>query len=275
MVHKKQLYNKRVIIVPYKFYSESAKGLQKKLQGNLTIPVLRVSTASTKYQPRWTDYIINWGCSKEWPWINLTTKNSNQIVVDKLNFFQHMEAHNKVFEHCHVNIPEWTTDPNLVRDWLADGDTVCARTILTGHSGTGIIILSPDHPTVVPIAPLYVKYKKKRHEYRVHFFKDGHTYTIIDVTQKKKRKGFENVDTKIRNHKNGWVYAREDITEPKDLRSQALNAAFASGLDFGAVDLIWNEKEDKCYVLEINSAPGLVGTTLDKYVFAFTKDITK
>jgi D-alanine-D-alanine ligase-like ATP-grasp enzyme len=121
-----------------------------------------------------------------------------------------------------------------------------------------------------------VQYKKKRHEYRVHFFKVGQNkFEIIDVTQKKKRKGFENVDTKIRNHKNGWVYAREDINEPQDLRTQALNAAFASDLDFGAVDLIWNEHENKCYVLEVNTAPGLTGTTLSAYVNAFVKDITK
>ena len=48
----------------------------------------------------------------------------------------------------------------------------------------------------------------------------------------------------------------------------------AIDLQFGAVDIIWNEKENKCYVLEINTAPGLVGTTLTKYTEAFTKEIT-
>ncbi len=125
-----------------------------------------------------------------------------------------------------------------------------------------------------PIAPLYVQYKKKKHEYRVHFFRfsDG-TCKVIDVTQKKKRIGATNIDTKIRNHKNGWVYAREGITEPTDLRDQALRAAAAVGLKFGAVDLIWNEKENKCYVLEINTAPGLTGTTLTAYVNAFKQDM--
>lgn len=154
-----------------------------------------------------------------------------------------------------------------------NGKEVLARTILTGHSGAGIKFLEPAAKIV---APLYVQYKKKRHEYRVHFFKnkDG-SYQVIDVTQKKKRKGTENLDTKIRNHKNGWVYAREDIVEPQDLRQQALLTANAVGLDFGAVDLIWNEKENKSYVLEVNSAPGLTGTTLEQYCQAFLKDITQ
>jgi hypothetical protein len=267
---------KRVIIVPYKMYSGAAKALTQALHDALNIPVLKVSTASTKYQPRWTDYVINWGCSKEWPWINTTEKNGNQRCVNKLTFLEVIDSHNQVFKDKFVNIPEWTTDPTVVKNWLIGNDTVCARTILNGHSGNGLLILNPDYPALVPIAPLYVKYKKKRHEYRVHFFKVGQgKYEIIDVTQKKKRKGFENVDTKIRNHKNGWVYAREDIVEPQDLRTQALNAAFASDLDFGAVDLIWNELENKCYVLEVNTAPGLIGTTLSAYVNAFVKDITK
>jgi D-alanine-D-alanine ligase-like ATP-grasp enzyme len=129
---------------------------------------------------------------------------------------------------------------------------------------------------MVKAAPLYVQYKKKRHEYRVHVFGNQNTgWSVIDVTQKKKRKGFENVNTKIRNHKNGWIYAREGIIEPKDLRQQALNAAFCANLPFAAIDIIWNELEDKCYVLEVNTAPGLDGTTLSNYTDAFVKDITK
>ena len=48
---------------------------------------------------------------------------------------------------------------------------------------------------------------------------------------------------------------------------------YAVGLKFGAVDLIWNELENKSYVLEINTAPGLTGATLEKYAQAIVKDI--
>jgi len=37
-------------------------------------------------------------------------------------------------------------------------------------------------------------------------------------------------------------------------------------LDFGAVDVVFNSKEKLAYVLEINTAPGLTGSTLDGYV---------
>jgi hypothetical protein len=41
-------------------------------------------------------------------------------------------------------------------------------------------------------------------------------------------------------------------------------------LDFGAVDLIWNENQNVVYVLEVNTAPGMEGTTLENYCDAFS-----
>jgi D-alanine-D-alanine ligase-like ATP-grasp enzyme len=41
------------------------------------------------------------------------------------------------------------------------------------------------------------------------------------------------------------------------------------GLDFGAIDMIYNERRNQYYVLEVNTACGLTGTTLDKYVEVF------
>jgi D-alanine-D-alanine ligase-like ATP-grasp enzyme len=42
------------------------------------------------------------------------------------------------------------------------------------------------------------------------------------------------------------------------------------GLDFGAVDMIYNAKRNTYYVLEVNTACGLAGETLNKYVEVFT-----
>jgi hypothetical protein len=256
---------KRIVIIPYIKGSGSGTRLRDILRQRIPVPVLIVSKHSKTYQPRWSDYVINWGCSAEWDWINNTGKSGNRIAVNKLDFFKSIEAFNKLNTNRQINIPEWTTDAKVAADWNKD---YFVRTKLTGHSGDGIVACGAGE-AYTKQAPLFVQYKKKRHEYRVHFFGQE----VIDVTQKKRKKGFDGVDTKIRNHKNGWIYAREDITEPHDLRTQALNAAYASGLRFGAVDLIWNEKENKCYVLEINTAPGLFETTLKNYADAFIKDI--
>lgn len=263
---------KRIVIVPYNAGSQSAKGLKKSLFDRTGIPTIIVKKDSTKYQPRYTDYIINWGCSTEWLFLNFNNKYMNQLATDKLKTFQTFEVNNKLADEDKVRYPEFTTDKAVVEDWIKNKNlTVLARHTLSGHSGAGIAILNKDNTVNgIPDAPLYVQYKKKKNEYRVHVFNNK----IIDITQKKKRKGFENVNTTIRNFKNGWVYARDDIFIPEDLEQQAKAAMTAIGLQFGAVDIIWNEKENKCYVLEINTAPGLVGTTLTKYTEAFTKEIT-
>jgi D-alanine-D-alanine ligase-like ATP-grasp enzyme len=61
------------------------------------------------------------------------------------------------------------------------------------------------------------------------------------------------------------VFCREDIEEPADLRDVALQAVKALDLHFGAVDIIWNKKDNKCYVLEVNTAPGVEGTSTEIY----------
>jgi glutathione synthase/RimK-type ligase-like ATP-grasp enzyme len=75
-------------------------------------------------------------------------------------------------------------------------------------------------------------------------------------------------DGYIRNHSNGWIFASNDVVEPADLRPLATAACNSLGMDFGAVDIIWNERDNKCYLLEVNSAPGLEGITLMKYTQA-------
>jgi len=66
------------------------------------------------------------------------------------------------------------------------------------------------------------------------------------------------------------VFCRDGIAPCTVRNSISIAAVDALCLDFGAVDIIYNEHEDKYYVLEVNSAPGLEGTTLEKYVEALT-----
>ena len=140
------------------------------------------------------------------------------------------------------------------------GKRVFARTLLSGTNGRGIIEFEPGHGET-PQAPLYTAYIPKKAEYRVHFF-DGQ---VIDTQQKKKKHGTDNTNTHIRNLQNGYVYCRDGINPPTDLSTCAISAVNAVGYSYGAVDVIWNEKQNKCFVLEVNSRPGLEGTTLDKY----------
>jgi glutathione synthase/RimK-type ligase-like ATP-grasp enzyme len=156
------------------------------------------------------------------------------------------------------DIPQWSCHLDDAQEWIDNGHTVYCRTTTTSHSGRGIVIAS-NHNELVN-APLYTVKTKHKHEYRVHVFKDK----VLDVQMKRKRNGSLG-GSGIRNYSNGWVYARAEIVPPEELLSSSIDAVKLLGLDFGAVDIGHRLIDNKFFVFEVNTAPGLEGTTLDKY----------
>jgi glutathione synthase/RimK-type ligase-like ATP-grasp enzyme len=151
--------------------------------------------------------------------------------------------------------------------WLREGDDVCARTKLRASGGDGLVLVrSEDDHGTLPDAQLYTKYVPKKDEYRVHVCGEE----IIGIQRKAARKEFDGtVNWQVRSHDNGFVFLHippeEWSTVPADVLLQSELAFTHMGLDFGAVDVIWNNKRKKAYVLEINSAPGLEGHTIQIY----------
>lgn len=237
--------------------------------------VRRLSTEGSTFIPRAKHIIINWGNSTEYDdraatvWndpVSLEVAHNKLLTLGRLLEWMQEEGHSE------INLPDWTEYPEVVKTWVEEGHTVVARETLTGHSGAGIVIISGPQAweNYHKRAPLYTKYIKKKSEYRVHVAFGE----VIDIQQKKKRHDFDGEPNYlVRNHSNGWVYCREDIVASADLKEQALRAVVALGLDFGAVDIIYNERQNKCYVLEVNTAPGLEGTTVEKYTDAFIKEL--
>lgn len=238
----------RPVILPYNKFSQSAKALQKWLKENGYPKIKRT------LNPKENRFVINWGSSKVEINYGLNQRCSVSWASDKLLTFL-------ALQHAGISIPDFTTSTEEAQKWIDAGEIVVGRKLLKGHSGKGIILFDSETITSDLICPLYTKYKKKKYEYRIHVFHK----TVIDFQQKKKRKGESVGSTKIRNHANGWVYCRDDVVLPEDAATEAVNAISALDLDFGAVDLIYNEKENKSYVLEVNTAPGLFGTTLENY----------
>lgn len=249
----------KIFIHPYKAGSESAKALAA------AIAAQRLKLVGSKFKARPDRVVINWGCSKLPPEVMkcrvINHPDAVATAANKLKAFQAMLDN--------ARIPSFTTDRAVVYEWLRDGFTVVARTILNGNSGAGIVLIEPNGKDEVVDTPLYVKYVPKKQEYRIHV-RDGE---VVDVQRKARRKDLADdlVNWKIRNHDNGFIFARNDVVCPEDVTEQAVAAVKAIGLDFGAVDVIFNDKEKKAYVLEINTAPGLSGTTLEGYAAAFIK----
>lgn len=254
----------RAVVLPYKIASQSAKKLAGKLSELLQLKVRRVRHDGL-YRPKRRSLVVNYGSSSAPTWLARARAVLNLPVQcamgsNKLVAFRR-------FREAGLSIPDFTSDQSEARRWLEDGDIVVCRTLLSAHSGRGIVLSGGEANRPLVNAPLYVKYKKKRKEFRVHVFKG----TIIHVAEKRRMRRErrpEEFDGYIRNLHNGWIFASNDVVEPQDLRTLALSACRALGMDFGAVDIVWNEWENKCYLLEVNSAPGLEGITLSKYAQA-------
>lgn len=217
----------------------------------------RLRHQGSTFRPRRGDVVVNWGSSRLPDFGEATVLNRDTSVTNKRGFFGAMPQE---------IVPEWTDDYGVASGWLKEGHTLVLRHSLTGHSGEGIELVysgSLDDDDSMGSAPLYVKYQKKTHEYRVHITGQK----VIDVQQKKRKTDVpdEEVDWKIRNLRGGFIYARENVGPPEEVLGVARRAHESSGLDFGAYDVIWHEPTRKALVLEVNSAPGLSGTTIDRY----------
>ena len=234
-------------IFPYKLGSVSAKRLAR------TLGTLRVSPS---YNARRKDVIVNWGNSTppHFRWMEQDLNNPHAIALasNKLNTFTELEC--KGFE----DIPQYTISKDIAKHLIDMGDTIYCRSTVTGHSGRGIVIANTTNELIN--APLYTVKTKHKHEYRVHVFRGQ----VLDIQMKRKRNGAVG-GTGIRNHANGWVYARAEIAPPEELLLSSINAVRLLGLDFGAVDIGHRVIDNKFFVFEVNTAPGLEGTTLDKY----------
>lgn len=173
------------------------------------------------------------------------------------------------FNNAGVDHPEFTRDIATARAWLAAGDSVMCRTLLRASEGRGIVVA--DNEAQLVQAPLYTRYVKKKAEFRVHVLNGE----VIDVQQKRKKRSFnaDERDTKVRNLANGYVFCRDGITEPTGLRDLAVKATSALGYSLGAVDVAYNERNNRLVVLEVNANPGMQGTTLEKYASKIVQQI--
>lgn len=256
------------IIYPYNMGSRSARDLARSLNTRRVYP-------DRKYRRRDNHVVINWGSSKLPFWNCEGIINHPHYVSVAANKLKTLNA----LYGAGVSVPEYTTSFQTALRWLSDGDDMLARLTLTGHSGRGIELLRASDGLSyldVPEAPLYTKYIKKKYEYRVHVEKlSNGTPQVFDIQQKKRNLSVpdDDVNWQIRNYYTGWIYARGDIDPPQCVLDEACKALDAIGLDFAAMDVVYNEQQEKSYVLEVNTAPGLDGTTLDLYNSLF-KSIT-
>lgn len=247
-------------ILPYKAGSASCRELSRALG------VRRIRLEGSRVRPRPNQVILNWGNTNPPP--NLAGCN----FLNRPDVIRNASNKKLFFEMVdnELTVP-WTTSQEEAQRWVNDGSTVVVRNKLSGHSGEGIGLVGGhiedgDHTGVVPSAPLYTKYVKKQDEYRVHVFRGQ----VIDVQKKMRKRDVPDnqVNWQVRNHANGFIYGRDGVQLSDRAANISVQCVRECSLDFGAVDIIFNRHDDRYSILEVNTAPGLTGTTLEKYVEA-------
>jgi glutathione synthase/RimK-type ligase-like ATP-grasp enzyme len=243
-------------------HSAGAKKLAKALGWK------RIRHEGSRFRGRADKLVVNWG-SSEAPAsvLRCTLVNMPGCVVlatNKLLTYTKLQQH----EECQYLLPFFTQHKETAEKWRKENErSMLCRLVINGHGGQGIRYVRHDEPMVD--APLYVEYVAKKEEYRVHVLGPEK----LSVQQKKRRLETPDaeVDWHIRNYRNGFIFARADVQPPELVVRAARDAVYHLGLHFGAVDIGWNDKHRRVTVYEVNTAPGLEGTTLSDYVDFFKR----
>lgn len=244
-------------------YSNSGRSLARALN------IRRISHAGSRFRGGEEYTVINWGAAGLPPnVVRCNVINLASLVErasNKLSFFRLM-----IQGQFAGVIPEWTTHRDRAKGWCREDGRVVVRGLLRASGADGLsIVRSHD---LVPIAPLYTRYFKKQEEYRVHVAFGE----VIDIQRKARKLSVPDadVDWEVRNLAGGFIYARNEGHIPNQLVIDAVQAVHTqTQLDFGAYDVLWNSESQRAVVLEVNTAPGLEGTTLQNYEQAFRRGL--
>lgn len=264
-------------IYPYNQASVSASLLSSHMTADGRVgKVPRLRREGSTYKGNKNHTVINWGSSVALP-TNFTKGrviNSPEAVSRAANKLTFLQVCSTLGDES-PRTPSWTTNKGEVAQWLSDGRTAFARTVLNGNSGEGIVdVISTEVLDSVPDGTLFTQYVPKKLEWRIHvgFGK------VFDIQRKAAKttqspEGFT-PNWRVRNFSNGFIFERNSGAKPdEDVLCQAVKAVVNLGLDFGAADVIWNQKRGEAYVLEVNTAPGIEASTIYSYVNMFIEEL--
>ena len=249
-------------LYPYSTGSASARLLAR------AMGLQRIKRERSRYQPRATDVIVNWGCSvfrhPTHPARVVNSEQAVQVASNKLFTFTVLRQNN-------LPVPEWTTDKQVAQTWLRGGNTVFGRDSATASEGRYITVYSGAAPEqALRDHMFYTKKFKCQVELRIHMFRDGSYH----IQRKAKRNnwradyGHNPNANDIRNHSNGYCFIVGDTNPDRLPYDPAITschrAVQALGLDFGAFDVLVKSNGSHV-ILECNTAPGIEGSTIAFY----------
>lgn len=252
----------RFYVYPWDQLSKSAGEIAEALG---TKKLLRKGSS---YKPRKGDVIVNWGGGDFQDWahkydpyhVAKYLNTDNHAVLDKRQFFERAKR-NPYVPRCAFQL----------KDAKQLKFPVVCRTKIKGHDGAGIVIA--ETPDELVEAKLYVELEEKTAEYRVHVGRNKET-SIIGVQRKFLPNGANKEQKRVRTTANGcyfvWNVDGKPVEVPHAVRLAALSVfAEFPELDFGGLDVIYDEEIDTAAVLEINTAPEMTPKSCQLYADFF------
>ncbi|MCI0564781.1 MAG: hypothetical protein MN733_40460 [Nitrososphaera sp.] len=256
----------RVVIYTYDFASEGGLELKKAIETQTDKAVSWVHDGDLfTIKPKST--LICWGrVHKPVAPLPFSTRilngwHGHQIKVNKLKAFIAMRD---------AGVPTVPYTPHIQQAqlWLSQGFTVICRLKVGSQDSAGIQVVVPKKTflgrtitSTLSACKLYTRYVPQAREFRVHCTP---LYFIDGLEKKKLPTGNPHIF-----HQDHGVFCRDGVVIPQTAINAAKAAVKACGLHFGAVDLLWYN--DAPYVLEVNTAPGLLPSEAKNYAKAFVK----
>lgn len=169
-----------------------------------------------------------------------------------------------VFKEKGIPCPDFTIHLEEARKWLESGEVFGRNKVhekghdIVGHHSpewTGREFWSK----VIP---------NKKEEYRIHIFAGEDIQQAVKVFDPKAVRK-RNDDLPIQNTETGWKY-NHSFKRSDNAINLAKHAVEVLGYLWGAVDLL-EDLDGYCYVLEVNTAPGMDDTTARAYANAIQK----
>lgn len=200
------------------------------------------------------DVFLRWGSSREVPFqagVCVQRAAAIRQAADKLVTFG-------LLREAGVPIPDFTPIRAHANGWSVAGKTVLGRT-RHGARGRGIHVYEPGD--WMDNHQLFVEFIPNDREYRLHVVGDK----VVRVQRKYLDFPEQAGDGFVKNHEHGYRFRAPRQRLRPDREQAAIDAVKALGLDFGAVDLVI-DRDDKAWVLEVNTAPACSCITATAYV---------
>lgn len=233
-------------------------------------------------------YAINLGVNTTHPLAERIRNSKGLTLLNSLGAVERAQSKVRTLQKLQSSdgsspfvIPFETDHTLMAQRVLTDNVPYLARTLDRGSSGAGIEVITPESLLAsqrIPRAQVYTRLIQKRREYRVHIGRtEGGACRVIDVCRKIRRPGVDDTNRPlIWNHENDFIFVRNGVnpdTVPANVLRAAGHAVHDLNLEFGAVDVIVQRggplREAFVYVLEVNTAPGMEGTTVERYAQYF------